>query len=250
MFGTAEERSTMNWKIIRPKRKLHSLYLAAAIVATLMGLEQPGLARGDNHSPTDRYGDEYDYDEERYEDEEDIYGDRTGQITTGLTQQSNLIGACRYSPNSLDVYRDAARTQRILTIVPDTELRLTGVVGTSVAEIYSPALGWINTATVEACDDIPGPDPNPDPDAQACYEILTTVTVRSGPDGNYPGIGQIRRGGIAYATTNPPTASVSSDRRRWIEIYFPRQGRGWFSLTGSGGAGQNAVRLPDEECEG
>jgi hypothetical protein len=245
------KRSTMNWKIIHPKRKIHSLRLAAAIVATVIVVGQPVLAGGDTQSQGHQsqnydFGEEYDYDQERYEDE---YDDRAVQSTTELTQQFNLIGACRYSPNSLDVYRDAARTQRILTIVPYTELSLTGVVGTSVAEIYSPALGWINTATVEDCDDAPDPDPDPDPDEQACYEILTTVTVRSGPDGSYPGIGQIRRGGIAYATTNPPTASVSSDRRRWIEIFFPRQGRGWFSLTGPGGAGQNAVRLPDEECD-
>ncbi|WAL59196.1 hypothetical protein [Thermocoleostomius sinensis] len=237
----------MHWNVcLSSKIRSQGLTIGLAAIGTMViGWEQPAVARGDQHSPTHRYGDEYDYHEERYEDSEEVYGDRTWQTITGLTQQSNLIGACRYSLNSLDVYRDAARTQRILTIVPDTELRLTGVVGTGVAEIYSPALGWISTATIEACDAIPAPEPA----AQACYEILTTVTVRSGPDGSYPGIGQIRRGGIAYATTNPPTVSVSRDRRRWIEIYFPRQGQGWFSLTGSGGAGQNAVRLPDEQCD-
>lgn len=230
----------MSFNAIHLRRLLTVL---ALVSITAVGLGQPGLAR-DSHQ--DRYGDEYDYDEEEYDDEYEDYTDQTGQTTTGLTQPAALIGACRYSPNQLDVYADAARTRQILTILPDTEVTLTGVVGTGVAEISAPALGWIETARVEPCTD--ATEPPPDPNEQACYEILTTVTVRTGPSTNFTGIGQIRQGGIAYATTNPPR-EVSNNGRIWIEIYFPRQGQGWFALTGPSGTGQNAARLPNRECE-
>lgn len=232
--------------------------------------------------------------------------------TTELYERSDLIGACRVSPNSLDVFADSDRTRRLLTLAPSIPMTLTGIVGNGIAEISYPARGWISTVTVETCSDVPtpvpapsplpspqpspvptpiptpvptpAPFPSPDPfpmpspipspaptpapyplpspvpapvptpspsptliDSRACYRVLTTVTVRTGPSLAYPAIGQIGRGGIAYATVNPPTESQAGDGRIWTEIDFLGT-PAWFSRTGPGGGGSNAIPLPSDHC--
>lgn len=224
--------------------------------------------------------------------------------TTELYERSDLIGACRVSSNSLDVFADSDRTRRVLTLAPSIQMTLTGIVGDGIAEISYPARGWISTVTVEACSDVPTPapaplpspqpspvptpaptpspapfpmpspipspvptpapyplpspvptpEPTPEPtptpspiDSRACYRVFTTVTVRTGPSLAYPAIGHISRGGIAYATVNPPTESQAGDGRIWTEIDFLGT-PAWFSRTGPGGSGSNAVRLSDDQC--
>jgi hypothetical protein len=185
-----------------------------------------------------------------------------GQTTTGLSEQDNLIGACRVSSSSVDVFADAARTRRLLTLAPNVHMTLTGVVGTGIAEIRYPAFGWVNTLSVEPClgtsAPIPAPAPAPAPTPaptptptpitlQACYRVLAAVNIRTGPNLNFPSVGQIGSGGIAYATTNPPTEVVAPDGRIWVEIEF-LETIGWLSRSGQGGSGVNALRLPDEQC--
>lgn len=265
----------MNLHTIDPAKRIVML---AVVLSTTVWSGPQALANGtsaqhtnqtaDQHSNhSEQYAnDRYEYYEEgeNYEDEyyEDDYENNyengnyennelrqqtTLQNTTGLTQQSNLIGACRYSPNSLDVFADAGRVERLLTIAPYTELTLTGVVGTSIAEIRYPAHGWISTLTVESCDTT-APQP-PDPDETACYRVLTNVTVRTAPSIRASALGYIRTGGIAYATTNPPSESISSDGRTWIEIDDFLGDDGWIAITGPNGDGTNVTRLPGDECE-
>lgn len=196
-----------------------------------------------NHN-NDYYVDEYNEAEER---RQQTTTQTPTQNTTGLTQQADLISACRYSPNSLDVFSDAAQTQRLLTIAPYTPLILTGVIGTGIAEIRHPADGWISTLTVESCGDVPAPIP--DPNETACYRVLTNVTVRTAPNIRASALGYIRTGGIGYATTNPPNEVFSSDGRTWIEIDDFLGSDGWIAITGANNTGTNAVRLAGDECE-
>lgn len=207
--------------------------------------EQYANDRYEYYEEGENYEDE-DYEDENYENNQ-LRQQTTIQSTTGLTQQSDLIGVCRYSPNGLDVFVDAGRAERLLTIAPYTELTLTGVVGTGIAEIRYPAHGWISTLTVESCDTTTPPPP--DPDETACYRVLTNVTVRTAPSIRASALGYIRTGGIAYATTNPPSESISSDGRTWIEIDDFLGDDGWIAITGPDGNGSNVTRLPGEECE-
>lgn len=228
--------------------------LALAMVVAVVGAGQQALASETfSQLPSQLPSQEYEL-SQRHETYEDYYQDEEVEederTTTGLAQQSNLIGACRYSPNSLDVFADADRTQRLATIVPYTPLTLTGVVGTGIAEIRYPASGWIDTLTVEPCsDETPTPPPEPEPDGTACYRVLTNVNVRTAPNVGAPALGYIGTGGIAYATTNPPTDFVSSDGRIWIEIADFFGETGWIAITGPSGAGSNAIRLEDEQCD-
>lgn len=172
------------------------------------------------------------------------------QTTTGLTQRSDLIGACRYSPESLDVFEDAGRVRRLLTIVPDTPVTLTGVVGNGIAEIRHPANGWISTLTVEPCSGETTPSPSLAPDDEvACYRTLTNVTVRTQPSRNARALGYIQAGGIAYPTAQPPNEAISGDGRIWIEIDNFLGSDGWIAITGANGMGSNVESLPEEECD-
>ncbi|PSB20800.1 hypothetical protein C7B76_05860, partial [filamentous cyanobacterium CCP2] len=84
---------------------------------------------------------------------------QVAQTTTSLSEQADLIGACRVSSGSLDVFADAARTRRLLTLAPNVQITLTGVVGTGIAEIRYPAHGWVTTLTAEPCPGTPSPTP-------------------------------------------------------------------------------------------
>jgi len=200
-----------------------------------------------NANVNDDANDNNDYYVDEYSEEVERRQQTTTQNTTGLTQQADLISACRYSPNNLDVFADAAQTQRLLTIAPYTPVTLTGVVGSGIAEIRHPADGWISALTLESCSD---PSvPIPDPDETACYRVLTNVTVRTAPSIRASALGYIRTGGIAYATTNPPNEVFSSDGRTWIEIDDFLGSDGWIAITGANNTGTNAVRLAGDECE-
>lgn len=186
--------------------------------------------------------------------------DQLAQTTTGLSERDDLIGACRVSSGSVDVFADAARTRRLLTLAPNVQMTLTGVVGTGIAEIRYPAFGWVSTLTAEPCLETalpapapapaptPTPAPAPAPITQACYRVLTAVNIRTGPNLNFPSLGQIGAGGIAYTTTNPPTEVVAPDGRIWVEINFLGT-VGWLSRTGQSSSGVNAVQLPDAQCQ-
>lgn len=196
-------------------------------------------------------------------------------IVSGLSEQPRLVGACRFSPEQgLDIYEDAARTRRIRTLTAPTEgVYLTGIVGTGLAQIKQPVLGWIGTATVEPCTTptpapspapapsprptpspaptpapAPAPTPTPTPNARICYQVVAgQLTVRTKADGNAPALGVYGSGSVIYATTNPPREQVTSDGRIWVEITAPN-GTGWISRTGPNGNGQNVVQVVDSQC--
>lgn len=187
-------------------------------------------------------------------------------VVSGLSEQPRLIGACRYSPEqSLDIFADAARTRRLRTLTAPTQgVFLTGIVGTGLAQIKDPVLGWIGTAIVEPCttptptptpgpapapSPAPTPAPTPTPNAKACYQVTAAqLTVRTTPSLSAPGLGVYGSGSIITASTNPPREQTTSDGRIWAEIVAPN-GTGWISRTGANGSGENAVRIADGQCQ-
>ena len=188
-------------------------------------------------------------------------------IVSGLSEQPRLINACRFSPEqSLYIYEDAARTRLIRTLTAPTQgVFLTGIVGTGLAQIKDPVLGWIGTEIIEPCTTpvptpapaphpaprptpVPAPAPAPTPSARACYEVRATqLTVRSTADGNAAALGVYGAGSVVLATTNPPREVLGADGRIWGEVEAPN-GNGWISRTGPNGEGENAVRLADSQC--
>ncbi len=181
----------------------------------------------------------------------------TTPIVSGLSEQPRLINACRFSPEqSLVIYEDAARTRILRTLTAPTEgVFLTGIVGTGLAQIKQPVLGWIGTGTIEPCTTpiptpgpTPAPTPTPTPSTQACYEVRAAqLTVRTSTSTTATALGVYGSGSKIYATANPPREVTGSDGRIWTEIKAPN-GNGWVSRTGPNGVGENAVRLADSEC--
>lgn len=194
-------------------------------------------------------------------------------VVSGLSEQPRLIGVCRFSPEqSLEIYADAARTRRIRTLTAPTQgVFLTGIVGTGLAQIKDPVLGWIGTAAVEPCTTptptptpsptptpnptptprptpTPAPTPTPTPIGQACYQVTAPqLTVRTTPTNTSPALGVYGAGSVVTASSNPPKEQTSGDGRVWAEVAAPN-GNGWMSLTGPNGNGENAVRLEDGKC--
>lgn len=74
-------------------------------------------------------------------------------VVNNIYEDPRLINTCRYSPTlNLDVFADAGRTRRLFTLIaPNTQVILTGLTGTGMAQIKDPALGWVLTASVEPC---------------------------------------------------------------------------------------------------
>jgi hypothetical protein len=181
----------------------------------------------------------------------------TPPIVSGLSEQPRLINACRFSPEqSLVIYEDAARTRILRTLTAPTEgVFLTGIVGTGLAQIRQPVLGWIGTGTIEPCTTpiptpgpTPAPTPTPTPSTQACYEVRAAqLTVRTSTSTTATALGVYGSGSKIYATANPPREVTGSDGRIWTEIKAPN-GNGWVARTGPNGVGENAVRLADSEC--
>ncbi len=190
-------------------------------------------------------------------------------VVSGLSEQPRLINACRFSPEqSLYIYEDAARANLIRTLTAPTQgVFLTGIVGTGLAQIKEPVLGWIGTEAVEPCTNptpsptprpspaptprptpAPTPAPTPTPNTRACYEVRATqLTVRTTADGNSAALGVYGAGSVVLATTNPPREVSGTDGRIWAEIEAPN-GNGWISVTGPNGQGDNALRLAGEQC--
>ena len=190
-------------------------------------------------------------------------------VVSGLSEQPRLVNACRFSPEqSLYIYEDAARTRLLRTLTAPTQgVFLTGIVGTGLAQIKDPVLGWIGTEIVEPCTTPtpapspapnprptptprPTPAPSPTPVPNICYEVREAqLTVRTTADSNSAALGVYGSGSIIYATTNPPRETTTSDGRIWTEINAPN-GTGWISRTGPNGSGENAVRLANDQCQG
>lgn len=172
----------------------------------------------------------------------------TGVTVTGLVERPELVDACRFSPRgNLEVFADAALTRRLFTLTSaSTPVYLTGVVGTGIAQIKDPALGWIRTANVELCS---APPTTPPPvSEQICYRVIVDrLPVRTGPGNQFTLLGTYRQGGTVFATTNPPREQTTSDGRIWTEINAPN-GTGWLARTGANGVGQTIVQLPSDEC--
>jgi len=196
-------------------------------------------------------------------------------VVSGLSEQPRLINTCRFSPEqSLYIYEDAARTRLIRTLTAPTQgVFLTGIVGTGLAQIKDPILGWIGTEIVEPCTTptpmpttvptphsssvpsprpttapTPTPVPTPAPVSNICYEVREAkLTVRTTADSNSPALGVYGSGSVIYATTNPPRETTTSDGRIWTEINAPN-GTGWVSRTGPNGSGDNALRLASDQC--
>ncbi|MCU0524958.1 MAG: hypothetical protein MUF72_09055 [Elainella sp. Prado103] len=192
-------------------------------------------------------------------------------VVSGLSEQPRLINACRFSPEQgLEIFEDAARTRRIRTLTAPTQgVILTGIVGTGLAQIKDPVLGWIGTAVVEPCTTptptptpaptptptptpapAPTPAPTPTPSAQACYQVVSPqLTVRTTPNLGAPALGVYASGALVAATTNPPREQSTPDGRIWVEVKAPN-GTGWMSRTGPNATGENAVRVTDRSaCE-
>lgn len=157
-----------------------------------------------------------------------------------LVERTTYVGTCRNSgATALPVYNNSSLSQTVRTLEPYTRVVLTGVLGSGIAQISSPSVGWVRSATLLTnCD--AGPDQGT---RGACYQVSPPeLSVRTAPYGNL--ITTLAQNQRVYAT-NPPNRQTTSDGRIWLQVYYNQTTNlGWAAQTGTGGLGANLVSCP------
>lgn len=105
------------------------------------------------------------------------------QATPVVSENANLIRACRRTNRSVEVFSNIALSpaNRVGTFAPNTPVTLTGITGSGIAQVYylTPAqvvvVGWVNPAFLTSCDQPPPVRP------KLCYRVDTTLVVRDRP---------------------------------------------------------------------
>lgn len=172
---------------------------------------------------------------------------------TSLTERSDYINGCRTAAVAIEVYESAQLTTKIGSIPANATVILTGVLGSNVAQIRSPVLGWVQSSNLlNNCGSNPNNGQLPsDIDTNPDYCRRLRDVNRDGPeysdlnDGlvafNQPG-GTIQsysggpdgpsRAAIVRVTRKPPELQ-DYDFRTWIRVkYQSRSGTpriGWIS---------------------
>lgn len=157
-----------------------------------------------------------------------------------LFERTTYVGVCRSSGNTaLPVYTSSTLGQTVRTLNPYTRVVLTGVLGNGTAQISSPAMGWVRSATLLTnCD--AGQETG---GRGACYQVAPTeLSVRTAPYGSV--LASLAQNQRVYATA-PPNRQTTSDGRVWLQVYYNQTSNlGWAAQTGAGGLGANLVSCP------
>ena len=182
--------------------------------------------------------------------------------TSGLAQivsvneRSDYIGQCRRVVNPIteifNTSRIGNRVNRVGTLNLDTDVMLTGVVGTGVAQIYVPSsnnsiqlLGWVDASHLGPCGS--GAGTGGIEGLSVCYRVDDELVARAQPGGNAANVGLFRVGDVARPTTDPPTERTTPDGRIWtlVETY---NGTGWIPRTGPNQLGSSVTWLSADQC--
>lgn len=160
------------------------------------------------------------------------------------TERPSLIGACRATNRSLEVFTDSnlSPVNRVGTFGPRTLLTLTGIVRSGRAQVYyrpSPTadirvVGWVDAAALTGCDQ--------PPPTQACFRVIpaTGLIAREAPNGapqrTPSGLADGPAGGSqVFATNNPPTRQTAGGYV-WMQVRYT-------SLTNTTRTGWIAERI-------
>ncbi|HIK13999.1 MAG TPA: hypothetical protein IGS53_01655 [Leptolyngbyaceae cyanobacterium M33_DOE_097] len=189
-----------------------------------------------------------------------LSGEGVAQVTTQLSENSSYVGACRQTRASTPVFEDARLTKSAGAIAPGTQVTLTGVVGSGIAQIKVPEIGWVEAANLQTnCDPSPpSEDLLPgDIDTNPTYCRRLRSSAIDGPQYRYLDAGLVAfdqpggllqqyqgqpdgpgRGATVRLTKSPAQIAVYGDRD-WIRVkYTSRAGTqrlGWISLGSTGG---------------
>jgi len=187
-------------------------------------------------------------------------GKGVAQITTQLSENSSYVGACRQTRASASVFEDARLTKPAGAIAPSTQVTLTGVVGSGIAQIKAPEIGWVEAANLQTnCDTAPpSEDLLPgDIDTNPIYCRRLRSSAIDGSQYRYLDAGLVAfdkpggelqqyqgqpdgpgRGAVVRITKSPAQITMYGDRD-WIQVkYTSRAGTqriGWIALGSTGG---------------
>lgn len=154
--------------------------------------------------------------------------------TSTLSENVSFINTCRSSGNAtLSVFADTAQTKPVGALTPFTRVTLTGLLGSGLAQIKTPLVGWVKTDTLLSnCDakapgtpkPTPTPKPSDSPTAKACFVVIAKdgLAARETPNGKI----QTSKGGndgpvngSKVTTTDPVERTIIGDRI-WLKVTY------------------------------
>ncbi|MFQ4140132.1 hypothetical protein PGN35_027850 [Nodosilinea sp. PGN35] len=169
------------------------------------------------------------------------------QETRTLTENPGLIRGCRQLNRTTEVFDNSTlgpASNRIGSLPAGTQVTLTGAVSPGRAQVFLSSgslsavqpVGWLNAANLAPCGTAP-------PAARACFRANFSLVVRPTPGSTTPLAGY-NPGDTIFASSNPPTESITADGRRWMAVTIYNGSTGWIARTGPNGVGSNVTAIP------
>ncbi|NET56954.1 MAG: SH3 domain-containing protein [Symploca sp. SIO2E6] len=175
-----------------------------------------------------------------------------------LTPQGNwqlaqvLVGQCRAAKQRIFVYTQRSiYSQTIRTIAPDEQVTLADSGSDGWIAIRSPAVGYVQTSELKACQQQTTPPqarnpPNPNPKSSSRFCRLVTykddelegLVIRLEPNRSSRRVSGVLPGETVTLKNIPLPLVRDSEGRSWVEITAPAAG--WISL---GYPGSNSINL-------
>jgi hypothetical protein len=169
------------------------------------------------------------------------------QSATPLTERSDYIGGCRLtSAVGLNVFEDARLTRAIGSVPANTQVTLTGVLGSGTAQIKAPLIGWVQAANLRSCATAGTPAPPPDRLSKgACRRLRSPefdgaqyADLKNGLVAyNQPGSEPQRAGTVADGPGQGATVYFVEPRQvegKWVRVFYVglagNERIGWVSL--------------------
>ncbi len=155
-----------------------------------------------------------------------------------ISERTDLINACRITGAAVTLYADTALTRSIGSVTVNSSVSLTGIVGSGIAQIKAPVVGWISAVNLKTCGDGPGAGLPSDIDTNPVYCRRLRNSIVDGPDYKDLDAGLVARevpngaiqtyqgspdgpgGGSVVRITATTPESQNYDGRTWVKVRY------------------------------
>lgn len=170
-------------------------------------------------------------------------------VVSGLQENQDKIRECRQVNQRAAVFDNTNLwpiANRLGTLEPGQEVRLTGVVLLGRAQIFirndfyslggAQPVGWISSGVLRPCGSPLSPV------SRACFRADVDLSVRPTRSLNDNGVFTYRMNDIIFASTNPPL-EVPSNGLAWLEVTMSDGTYGWVVETMNNNNRRNATQI-------
>lgn len=168
------------------------------------------------------------------------------QEPSALSERADYVGACRASgPTTIAVFEDSRLTKPAGNVPANTQVVLSGILGSGIAQIKAPTIGWVQSANLKLCS---GGTPPTKPDTVVrgeCRKLRdpavdgpTYADLRGGlkaydQPGKGPQIHEAQQDGPGKGATVYLTKPAQVEGK-WVRVFYTslsgKERLGWVSL--------------------